>query len=327
MIVKSRSLKSFIVTLLFVVTTLAQADILTQYRLHGIDGIVQEMDAQLAGKEYWSSYLSDKNTTFGYIESYKNILVCDIANAQLSLYVKKRDKDYSFISNYNAFTGKNGGDKVKEGDLKTPVGIYTLTHKLSQVDSYYGPMAFVTSYPNIYDRYKGKNGHGIWLHGMPLHQQRDKFTKGCIAINNECLLSLDKDIDITKTVLIIHDKITNKKVSKDRLAGLLSQLYAWRYAWIYNDIKTYLNFYDPKFIRADGESRDQFASYKERLFKREEHKKIIFNHLNVIPYPGTDAMYEITFHEIYQSDSFSFRGEKILIVKLENAQMKIITEQ
>ena len=29
-----------------------------------------------------------------------------------------------------------------------------------------------------------KNGSGIWIHGMPYNADREKFTKGCIALDN-----------------------------------------------------------------------------------------------------------------------------------------------
>lgn len=324
---QNKSFIFFVFIFLLSLTTFAQANILTQYRLYGINGIQRQMDSELTHREYWDDYLSDIDTTFGYIESYTNVLVCDKSKSQLSLYVKDADHDYNLLKDYSAYTGKNRGDKVEEGDLRTPIGVYTLTQKLSKLDSFYGPMAFVTSYPNIYDKYNGKDGHGIWIHGLPLHQQRDAFTKGCIAINNSSIECLDRNIDIDKTILIINEKGSGKEVSKDAISDILSQLYAWRYAWLYNDINAYLNFYDNSFIRFDGMDIKRFTSYKQRIFRKKEKKTILFHNLNVIPYPGTKDMYKITFHEIYKSDSFSFTGDKVLIVKLENSKMKIITEQ
>ena len=55
---------------------------------------------------------------------------------------------------------------------------------------------------------------------------------------------------------------------------------------------------------------ETFKRYKTRVFAKLEKKTITFNNLNVIPYPNHDNMYEITFKEIYISDSFSFTGEK-----------------
>ncbi|MDQ7043521.1 MAG: L,D-transpeptidase family protein [Sulfurimonas sp.] len=303
------------------------ADALTQYRKNGIQNIAKQMDLDLANEKYWNNYLQDIDTHFGYIESYKNILACDKSNSTLTLYTKDANNSYTIIKDYNAFTGKIKGDKAREGDLKTPTGIYKLVKKLSKVDSFYGPMAFVTSYPNSYDKYLHKNGSGIWIHGLPLTQDRDSYTKGCIAINNPSIECLNRHIDIKETILIINEEKRQKSVSKEALANVLAQIYAWRYAWLYNDISTYLNFYDETFLRFDGMDINNFSKYKTRIFKKNETKTILFNDINVIPYPGTDDIYKVTFFETYKSNSFSFTGEKVLILKLHNSKIKIITEK
>jgi murein L,D-transpeptidase YafK len=108
----------------------------------------------------------------------------------------------------------------------------------------------------------------------------------------------------------------------------LSQLYAWRYDWIYNNLESYLSFYADEFIRFDGMDLERFKKYKERVFAKSEAKKIIFTNLNVIPYPGQTNTYQITFFEIYTSNSFQFSGQKTLIVRLNSAnKMQIITEK
>lgn len=321
--------RNFLLALLITFSTITNisANALTQYRLHGIQNIEKKMDMDLSNKLYWNTYLKDVDTRFGYLEAYRNILYCDKSQSTLSLYIKGKNNLYTPIKDYSAFTGKMKGDKIKEGDLRTPVGVYTLTKKLNKVDSFYGPMAFVTSYPNSYDIYKGKGGHGIWIHGLPTEEKRDSFTKGCIAINNKNIKCLDKNININETVLIISEGGIQDKVSKDTLSEVLSQLYAWRYAWIYNNIDVYLDFYDPSFKRFDGVGIENFSRYKHRVFAKDEKKSIRFTQLNVIPYPGTVNMFKVTFHEIYNSSSFSFSGDKVLIVKLIGTKVKIITEK
>lgn len=313
--------------ILFFLQASLYSDILTQYRHNGIQNIAKQMDEDLAQRDYWDNYIKDKDTTFGYIESYKNILACDKSNSTLTLYMKDTNQSFVVKKEYSAFTGKAKGDKVKEGDLRTPVGVYKLTKKLSKVDSFYGPMAFVTSYPNSYDKYRGKDGSGIWIHGLPLLQERDSYTKGCIAINNPSIECLDKNIDISETILIISEENPKSALSKESLATVLSELYSWRYAWLYNNISAYLSFYDSEFIRFDGMNIDDFAKYKTRIFNKNETKTIIFNRINVIPYPGAQNLYKVTFSEIYKSNSFSFVGDKVLILKLKDSKIKIITEK
>jgi murein L,D-transpeptidase YafK len=296
--------------------------------MYGIKDIEKQMDFDLTNREYWDDYLEDIDTTFGYIESYHSILTCDKSKSTLTLYIKDSDDKYKLQKEYSAFTGKMSGDKATEGDLKTPVGVYTLTKKLSKVDSFYGPMAFVTSYPNTYDIYKKKDGSGIWIHGLPIDQERDSFTKGCIAINNSSIECLNRNINISNTLLIIDEgKISKTNNNKDALSDILSELFAWRYAWIYNDLSSYLSFYDQSFKRFDGVSFENFSRYKTRIFKKQEVKTIRFNNINVIPYPGDKNLYQITFFETYHSNSFSFSGNKTLIVKLKDSKISIITEK
>ncbi|MEN4052243.1 L,D-transpeptidase family protein [Sulfurimonas sp. NWX79] len=315
--------------ILFLSSSLFGVDLhlLTHYRNNGINDIEKELDKKLAQESYWNDYLKNIDTSFGYFESYTNILTCDKSKSRLSIYKKDDNNTYQLKKEYSAYTGKMKGDKHKEGDLRTPVGVYNIVKKITKVDSFYGPMAFVTSYPNIYDKYQGKTGQGIWIHGLPIKQERDEFTKGCIAINNQSIECLDRNIDISKTILIIDEESVKKEASKERLSKVLASLFAWRYSWIYNDIDTYLSFYTPEFKRFDGMNFEQFKKYKTRIFNKNEKKTIIFRQINVIPYPDTKDIFKIAFLEKYKSNSFSFTGNKVLIVKLTENKFNIITER
>lgn len=304
--------KFFLLSL--VVLSLNAASIVTEYRLNGIKNIEKRMDFELTSTDYWNHYIKNIDTSFGYIESYNSILTCNKENSTLNLY-KKQNHKYEKNEEYSAFTGKMKGDKKKEGDLKTPLGIYNITKKISKLDSFYGPLAFVTSYPNVFDIYKGKNGSGIWIHGLPTEQERDDYTKGCIAINNDNLVCLDQEIDIESTLLIINQDDKIQKVSKNTLANILAGLYAWRYSWIYNETQNYLSFYSPKFKRIDGMQYKQFIKYKTRIFNKKEKKTITFKDINVVPYPNTQDTFQVTFEEVYKSTSFAFKGNKVLIIK------------
>lgn len=317
-----------IVFLILIGLSLNASDILTNYRNNGIADIEKQMDLELTKNDYWSKNIENKDTRFGYFESYENVLTCNKKDSTLALYRLDANKKFKLQKRYGAFTGKAKGDKVKEGDLKTPIGVYNLTKKLSKVDSFYGPMAFVTSYPNTFDRYRGKNGHGIWIHGLPTKQERDEFTKGCIAIKNSNIECLDKNINIDETILIINSTKVKQEISKEVLSNLLSQLFSWRYAWKYNDFQTYINFYAPEFVRSDGMNYDKFKKYKKRVFNKIEKRSIIFTNINVTPYPNTSDIYELTFKEFYKSDTFKFTGDKVLIVKLgPDSKIKILTEK
>ena len=90
----------------------------------------------------------------------------------------------SIVRQFDCIHGRVEGDKQKEGDLKTPEGVYFITRKITQKLDFmeYGPHAFNLNYPNPADRLRRKTGSGIWLHskGQPIH---GITTRGCLAID------------------------------------------------------------------------------------------------------------------------------------------------
>lgn len=301
--------------------------ILDEYRKNGPANIEQKLDKELTKTAYWKKIMDKVDTRFGYTEKYDSILVCDKNSSKLQLYRKDQNATFILKNEYNAYTGKNKGDKQNEGDLKTPVGIYNLVEKLSNVDSFYGPFAFVTSYPNLYDRYRNKKGHGIWIHGLPIDQKRDTFTKGCIAIDNKGLECLSEEIKLPRTVLLIFETEKVGQIPSDTLAELAAWLYKWRYAWKYNDIDTYLKFYAKDFKRFDGKDFQWFSRYKRTIFARKEKKSILFNEINIFPYPNHPNIYQITFFERYKSDHYRFEGYKELLVRKQGNRFEIFSEK
>jgi len=317
--------KSFL--FLFLSSALLSNTILDSYRNNGIQNIEKQLDLELTKKTYWKKIINKTDTTFGYIEKYNSLLLCDKEKSSLTLYQKDKNGKFIQKNNYNAFTGKNKGNKEHEGDLRTPIGIYTLTNKISKIDSFYGPMAFVTSYPNLFDRYFNKNGHGIWIHGLPIDQKRDKFTKGCIAIDNAGLECLDKEINLNNTLLLIYENKTLIQPNKEILVNLAMWLYKWRYAWKYNNLDQYLSYYAKDFKRFDGKNFSQFKQYKTAVFAKKEKKTILFKNINIIPYPNHKNTYQITFFEQYKSDHYKFNGQKELLVRIKNNDIKIFSER
>lgn len=89
-------------------------------------------------------------------------------------------------------TGAQGGEKVEEGDNKTPEGIYLFRKVLpgNRLPQIYGKMAITLDYPNPYDRLEGKGGDGIWVHATnePIRPYLPNKTRGCVVISNDDIL-------------------------------------------------------------------------------------------------------------------------------------------
>lgn len=316
-----------IVLLSLVVVSLMGGEVMDLYRQGGMAAIQKEIDRGFGDRNFWAEKLLGNDLHFGYFETTNTLLICEKNQPSLALYRKDNKGHFIRLKTIPAFTGKYDGDKMNEGDRRTPIGVYNLTEKRDNVDPFYGPMAFVTSYPNLYDKIRGKNGDGIWIHGVPISGDRDSFTKGCIAIDNGELSELDQNINYKTTLLLIDNKL--KIQSKVPYDVIISQLYQWRYAWKYNDFQSYLSFYDTTFVRFDGMEYFDFKNYKQRIFDRKETKEILFSNLNIVPYPGERSnLFMVTFDEIYTSEKHNFAGAKILMLLLNSDNsISIISEQ
>ncbi|QKF82822.1 L,D-transpeptidase family protein [Halarcobacter ebronensis] len=312
--------------LMLLVFNCLSADLVDIYRSQGLEAVKEKLENELKKKEYWQSYLANKNVDYGYYESREFVILAQKDKKELTLY--KVDKNqYSILLKDNVIVGEIVGDKQEEGDLKTPTGVYDLTQKLTKLDQFYGPLALVTSYPNTFDKTRNKKGHGIWIHGMPLNEDRESFTKGCIALDNFRLEELDNTIDYDKSVLLISEDSVNK-ASKEEISLILSSIFKWRDAWKKSDIDEYLGFYSDSFKRDDGMDFERFKDYKERIFSRKEDKTIEFTNINIIPYPNSldKIMFKVVMDEDYKTNNYTFVGKKELYIELKDDKIKILAE-
>lgn len=315
-----------VIIFLFISLGLYGKDFVDIYRFQGINIVEKELENSLKDINYWKNYLENKNVDYGYYEYKKYIILAQKEQLELSLF-QKVDNDYKLILRNNVIVGENQGDKFLEGDKKTPEGAYELVEKKTQLDQFYGPFALVTTYPNVFDQSLNKNGSGIWIHGMPFNSGREKFTKGCIALENLELENLERNLDIKRTVLLTTEK-EFKKATKDDIALILSSIFKWRDAWKYSNIVEYLAFYSKDFKRADKTDFNLFSEQKTRIFAKNEQKTIKFTNIDISPYPNSYGknMYKALMDEEYLSPTIKFYGKKELFLEIVNNQVKILSE-
>jgi murein L,D-transpeptidase YafK len=311
---------------LILVSNVLLADLVEVYRNQGLEAVIKKLEQSMTQKQYWEKYLANKNVDFGYYESKKYLILAHKEKKEITLY-KIDENNYNMVLKDNVIIGEKQGDKRLEGDLKTPEGVYDLTEKLTKLDEFYGPLALVTSYPNTFDKILNKKGHGIWIHGMPLNESREEYTKGCIALDNTKLEELDENIEPQKSVLLITDE-NLKKTTKEEISTILSSIFKWREAWKTSNINEYINFYAQSFKRYDGMNYERFKEYKSRIFSKKEKKHISFSNINVAPYPNSlnKHMFKIFMDEVYKTKYFSFVGKKELYIELKNDKIKILAE-
>jgi len=135
--------------------------------------------------------------------------------------IKNNNGSYNNIKEFFISYGQKGGSKTKEGDYKTPEGIYFATsiktkHDLNNLpEEIYGTYAIPLNYPNSIDKKKGASGYGIWLHGTDSEEKLSgkNVTKGCIIMENTDINQLVKLIRLMKTPIVICSSLKDIKFS------------------------------------------------------------------------------------------------------------------
>ncbi len=173
----------------------------------------------------------------------------------------------NYVADYYVSLGKRGVDKAREGDQKTPIGVYHVTANLprQKLSDFYGAGAYPINYPNQYDRQRGRNGYGIWVHGTPpdTYSRPPRASDGCIVLANPDLLSVGRLVQVGATPVIIADEIewadaAALEAERSALAGALER---WRADWESRDTERYLEHYAPDF-RSGSQDRKAWAAHK-----------------------------------------------------------------
>jgi len=305
-----------------------KADLIDIYRHEGIKPIENYFEKELTSKDYWLKRLKNRDLRFGYFEIPRFILLCNKTTRQLWVY-KFKNRQLSLIKHYNSLIVGKLGDKEKEGDLRTPIGDYRLVERIKPKNPFYGPLAFVTNYPNTFDKLHHKDGYGIWIHGKPLNgAKRPDLSKGCIVLDNKEMLELGKILDHSKTELFITQKPFF--ATKEDIASILATLYKWRQAWRESNLTKYAKFYDKEFEKTNGMNLKEFLAYKAKIFnlRKNQNVRIYFSNIEIMPYQNINnkIIYKITFLEKYIANYFKFTGNKEIYMIKRGKDFKILIE-
>ncbi len=225
-------------------------------------------------------------------------------------------------------TGANTGDKLTEGDERTPEGIYFLTERVKDLSNYelYGGIAYKTNYPNPIDRLFGKNGHGIWLHGRG--KKLVPFdTKGCVAVATPVLEGLKKYIheDMTPILIAQHIEIKDKDPScLAEINRLRHKVLLWKLAWKDKDVK-FFDFYDQHlFARTSHKPFTEFIREKLHYFSIYKWIDIYIPKVFILKGPYYFVVY---FYQYFRSPKFQSQGIKRLYWMKIDGDFKIVASE
>lgn len=153
--------------------------------------------------------------------------------------------------------GQKGTGKLREGDGRTPLGVYFVNKNLKgqPLPDLYGAGALTLNYPNAIDVMRGQTGSGIWLHGTPSGQyaRAPWATDGCVVMSNPEMNRLLRLKNVEKTPVLISDKLEwvlpDRSVpDREAFKKTLDQWIQYRQASNLESLKT---LYSPQYQR-DG---------------------------------------------------------------------------
>ena len=248
------------------------------------------------------------------LSSASSVIVVDVERFRLYLF-DNRGGQPRLSQDYYISIGKAGADKRREGDEKTPVGVYRVSSYLpgSKLPDMYGPGAFPIDYPNPWDRRLGRTGSGIWLHGT----ESERFSRaplsslGCVTLANVDFLALRDRVEVGRTPVVVVDGVDWQEPA--RIEAARSELDAaverWRRDWESLDTDRYLSHYGRDF-QTEGMDLARFAAYKRRVNQSKRFIRVGLSDVAIYAYPGEEATVLVEFQQAYESDSFRSRTRK-----------------
>ncbi len=232
-----------------------------------------------------------------------------LSKSSKELYVLANEESFAVKKVYPSIYGESEGDKFIEGDLKTPEGVYFVTHKIPYALDFleYGSGAYGLNYPNPVDRIKQKTGGGIWVHskGEPIAGQA---TRGCVAVDLDDFAEVAQYLPNGTAVVLANSfspQNVNPNTSNSIEQKLIEETKNWNKAWASRS-QEFFNFYDQdKYTLAQRQSFRAFRAQKESLFSRLAWIEII--HGDVYVLEGTD--YWVTyFEQLYSAPNLTTEG-------------------
>ncbi|SFF24550.1 Murein L,D-transpeptidase YafK [Fontimonas thermophila] len=242
-------------------------------------------------------------------------VVVDLQRARLYV-LQNQGGRLALERHHYAAMGRNGARKQSAGDLRTPVGLYHITHWIDDaaLPELYGAGALPLDYPNVWDRLQQRTGSGIWLHGVPrdTYSRPPRSSEGCVTMANADLEALRQYVRFGQTPVVLSDElewVPDAAIAPLR-ESLLRRIEDWRQKWSNRDTEAYLAYYADDF-GTDGMDRKAFAAHKRRVNASKKFIDVQLRDLSLFRYPGVeDGLVLAEFTMDYRSDNFSVTTRK-----------------
>lgn len=260
----------------------------------------------------------------------KHALLVDSKRSRLYVF-SNEDGRPRLIADYYVTLGKNGVEKTREGDQKTPIGVYHVTADLprKKLTDFYGSGAFPINYPNEWDKRLGRNGHGIWVHGTPsaVYSRPPRASDGCIVLANPDLDRVRGYMQVGLTPVIIADEVewSDAKAVEAERQALNTAIEQWRKDWSSRDTERYLAHYSERF-RSGTQDLAAWSRHKRGVNAAKKWIQVDVARVSMFRYPRQGDFVVVTFEQSYRSSSLSNVSRKRQYWVKEPGGWKILYE-
>lgn len=268
----------------------------------------------------------------------RHAFVVDTAKSTLYVY-ENQNGAARYVADYYVTIGKQGMDKFREGDNKTPLGVYHVTGSISrdQLNQKYGKLAgqygvgaLPINYPNEWDKRAGRNGSGIWLHGVPFdtYSRPPRASNGCVALTNEDFMTIATSAQVGVTPVIIANGIEWSSADAARAVrqDLSVALEGWRRDWESLNTDNYLRHYSSQKFSTGKQKFEAWAEHKYRVNAGKTWLKVKLENVSIFFYPGAADLAVVTFDQDYDSSNLAGQSRKRQYWMKESGAWKIVYE-
>lgn len=249
-------------------------------------------------------------------ESIPSAIAVDLRANEAVVLRRGADGAPEIVSRHFVSFGKGGLRKLREGDEKTPLGVYHVQRHLpgSGLPAIYGAGALPLDYPNVWDRRLERTGSGIWIHGSDrsLPDLPSQVSRGCLAFDDRDFLRVLDEVEVGATPVLIAE--TLDWGAPEEIRATASELRAaienWRLDWESLDVDRYLAHYASDF-RSGSMSRRAFEDHKRRVGAGRQRIRVRLSDVELYRYPGEEDLFLARYVQSYESDTY--RGTSVKV--------------
>lgn len=261
----------------------------------------------------------------------RHVFLVDAKRSRLYVYENRNGKP-KLLADYYVTQGKYGIHKAREGDKKTPVGVYYITARVpgARLPDFFGSGALPLNYPNEWDKLNGRRGSGIWLHGT----SSDNFSRaplasdGCVVLANPDLDQLYNSVDVGKTPVVIAEYVefvSPAKWDAERTTAM-HLLERWRKDVESADAARLITHYSRQFKSAAYEDLPTWFGKQVRFAPAAGKISVELKDPSQFLYPGRNDLMVSTFTEVTRAGKHNRSLHKRQYWLKEGVQWKIIYE-